>query len=156
VSKNTVSSPGPLVEAFRQGLRELGYTEQRNIVLEYRYAEGNEGRIATLVNDLVHKSVDLLVVPSGIGAQAAKKATKTIPIVIIVQVDPVATGLVASLARPGGNITGLARLQRHLSGKRLEMLKKRSLGSRAWEYFARAKVKYLGSAGKNTKRRQNR
>jgi len=122
VSNNTASSPGPLVEAFRQGLRKLGYTDQRNIVLEYRYAEGNEERIATLVNELVHKSVDLLVVPSGIGAQAAKKATKTIPIVMIVQVDPVATGLVDSLARPGGNITGLARLQRQLSGKRLELL----------------------------------
>ena len=74
VSNNTASSPGPLVEAFRQGLRELGYTDQRNIVLEYRYAEGNEERIATLVNELVHKSVDLLVVPSGIGAKDSQKS----------------------------------------------------------------------------------
>ena len=76
VSNNTASSPGPLVEAFRQGLRELGYTDQRNIVVEYRYAEGNQERIATLVNELVHSSVDLLVIPSGIGAQAAKKRRK--------------------------------------------------------------------------------
>ena len=123
VSNNTASSPGPLVEAFRQGLRELGYTDQRNIVVEYRYAEGNQERIATLVNELVHSSVDLLVIPSGIGAQAAIKATQTIPIVMIVQADPVATGLVDSLARPGGNITDLAKLQRQLSGKRLELLK---------------------------------
>jgi putative ABC transport system substrate-binding protein len=123
VSTNYPSSPGPLVEAFRQGLRELGYVDGKTIVVEYRYAEGRDERMRGLVNELVHLSVDVLVVPTGVAARAAKQATKTIPIVMITQVDPVVTGLVDSLARPGGNLTGLARLQRQLSGKRLELLK---------------------------------
>jgi ABC-type uncharacterized transport system substrate-binding protein len=121
-STNDASSPGPLVEAFRQGLRDLGYVEGKNIVVEFRYASGRDDRFPTIVNELVQLKVDVLVVPSLPAILVAQKATRTIPIVMISNEDPVATGLAASLAHPGGNITGLTRLQRELSGKRLELL----------------------------------
>ena len=116
-------SPGPNIEAFRQGLRDLGYFEGKNILVEYRYAEGNQDRIPGLVAELVQLKVEVLVVGAQASIRAAKQATKTIPIVMVSSVDPVAAGMVDSLARPGGNITGLARLTRDLSGKRLELLK---------------------------------
>jgi ABC-type uncharacterized transport system substrate-binding protein len=115
--------PPPLGEAFRQGLRDLGYIEGKNILVEYRYAEGKLDRIPSLVAELVRLKVDVLVTPAFPAIRAAKQATKTIPIVMLINVDPVATGIVDSLARPGGNITGLARLMTELSGKRLELLK---------------------------------
>jgi putative ABC transport system substrate-binding protein len=115
-------APGPWVEAFRQGLRDLGYSEGKNIVVEYRFAGGNLDRIPSLVAELVQLKVDVLVAPLLPAVRAAKEATKTIPIVMVLAVDPVATGIVDSLARPGGNITGLTRLTRELSGKRLELL----------------------------------
>ena len=118
------SNPGPYVEALRQGLRDLGYVEGKNFVIEFRGAEGKADRMPSLVTELVQLKVDVLVVPTAAGAiHAAKQATKTIPIVMVTLLDPVATGLVDSLAHPGGNITGLATLQRDLSGKRLELLK---------------------------------
>src|SRR5215813_4165662 len=117
------SNPGPWVEAFQQGLRELGYTEGKNIVVEYRYIEGRLDRITSLVAELVQLKVDVLVLVALPSIRAAEQATKTIPIVMVATVDPVATGLVDSLAHPGGNITGLTRLTRELSGKRLELLK---------------------------------
>ena len=117
------SGPGPLVEAFRQGLRDFGYIEGKNILVEYRYAEGNRDRIPGLVAELLQLKVDILVSPTGTAILAAKQATKTIPIVMVIIQDPVATGLVDSLARPGGNITGISTLVRELSGKRLELLK---------------------------------
>jgi putative tryptophan/tyrosine transport system substrate-binding protein len=116
------SNPGPYVESLRQGLRDLGYIEGKNFLIEFRGAAGRPNRIAGLVNELVQSNVDVLVVPTATGVRAASKATKTIPIVMVTQVDPVAAGLVDSLARPGGNITGLTTLQRDLSGKRLELL----------------------------------
>jgi len=116
------NTPGPWVEAFRQGLRDLGYTEGKNIVVEYRYIEGKLNRIPSLVAELVQLKVDVLVVVALSAILAAKQATKTIPIVMVATVDPVATGLIDSLAHPGGNVTGLTRLQRELSGKRLELL----------------------------------
>jgi putative tryptophan/tyrosine transport system substrate-binding protein len=116
------SNPGPLVDAFRQGLRELGYNEGKNVLVEYRYAEGKSERVVSLVVELVQLKVDVLVSSQLPGVRAAKQATNTIPIVMVVTVDPVATGLVNSLAHPGGNITGLTRLTRDLSGKRLELL----------------------------------
>jgi len=116
------NTPGPWVEAFRQGLRDLGYTEGKNIVVEYRYIEGKLSRIPSLVAELVQLKVDVLVVVALSAIRVAKQSTKTIPIVMVATVDPVATGLVDSLAHPGGNITGLTRLQRELSGKRLELL----------------------------------
>jgi putative ABC transport system substrate-binding protein len=114
---------GPYFEALRQGLEKLGYTEGKNIAFEYRGAEGKIDTVTPLVKELVDLKVDVLVVPIAGAIRDAKRATKTIPIVIVTQVDPVATGLVASLARPGGNITGVSTLQRDLSGKRLELLK---------------------------------
>jgi putative ABC transport system substrate-binding protein len=117
------SNPGPYVEAFRQGLRDLGYIEGKNIVIEYRGAEGKPDRIPSLVAELVQLKVDVLVSGNVGVARAAKQATETIPIVMVTNQDPVATGLVDSLARPGGNITGLSTLQRELGGKRLELLK---------------------------------
>jgi len=111
------------VEAFRQGLRDLGYFDGKNILVEYRYAEGNQDRIPGLVAELVQLKVEVLVVGAQASIRAAKNATRTIPIVMVSSVDPVAAGMVDSLAHPGGNITGLARLTRDLSGKRLELLK---------------------------------
>jgi putative ABC transport system substrate-binding protein len=116
------NTPGPQVEGFRQGLQDLGYMEGKNIVVEYRYTEGKGDRNPSLVAELVQLKVDVLVVSGPGGIQAAKQATKTIPIVILSQEDPVAAGYIDSLARPGGNITGLTRLIRELSGKRLELL----------------------------------
>jgi putative tryptophan/tyrosine transport system substrate-binding protein len=116
------SDPGPYVEALRQGLRDLGYIEGKSFVIEYRGAEGKLDSIPSLVNELVQLKVDVLVVPILPAARAAKHATKTIPVVTVTG-DPVATGLVDSLARPGGNLTGFATLTPNLSGKRLELLK---------------------------------
>jgi putative ABC transport system substrate-binding protein len=117
----TPATPDANAEAFRQGLRDLGYIEGTNILVEYPYAEAREDHIPSLVAELVLK-VDVLVSTSTTAILAAKQATKTIPIVMVTQVDPVATGIVESLARPGGNITGLTRLTRELTGKRLELL----------------------------------
>ena len=117
------SNPGPNVEAFRRGLQELGYIEGKNILVEYRYIEGKRDRVPSLVAELVQLKVDVLVSPNLPAIRAAKQATKTIPIVMVINWDPVAEGLIESLARPGGNITGLSRLTRDLSGKRLELLK---------------------------------
>ena len=114
---------GSQVEAFRQGLRDLGYIEGKNMVVEYRSAEGEVDRVPRLVAELVQLKVDVLVSGNFATIRAAKQAIKTIPIVIVTAQDPVAAGLVDSLARPGGNITGLTRLTRELSGKRLELLK---------------------------------
>jgi putative ABC transport system substrate-binding protein len=115
--------PGPYVEAFRQGLRNLGYVEGKNIVIEHRNVEGNTERIPTVVAELIRSKVDVLVASQLTAIRAAKEATQTIPIVVITTVDPVAARLVESLARPGGNITGVTRLTRELNGKRLEVLK---------------------------------
>jgi len=117
------SRGGTSVTAFRQGLRDLGYIEEKNISIAYRYVEGNMDRIPILVSDLIKLNVDVLVSPLPQAIIAAKQATKTIPIVMMTTQDPVATGLVDSLARPGGNVTGVTRQTRELSGKRLELLK---------------------------------
>jgi putative tryptophan/tyrosine transport system substrate-binding protein len=117
------SNPGPQVEAFRQGMRDLGYVEGKNIRIEYRYIEGKSERIPSFVAELVQLKVDVLVVTNPPSTRAAKQMTKTIPVVIVTTADPVATGIIDSLARPGGNITGLTRLTRELSGKRLELFK---------------------------------
>ena len=111
------------VEPFRQGMRELGYVERKNILIEYRYAEGKLDRIPSLVGELVQLKPEVPVVISLLSIRAAKQATKTIPIIIMSTQDPVASGIIDSLAHPGGNITGVVRLTRELSGKRLELLK---------------------------------
>jgi putative ABC transport system substrate-binding protein len=117
------SNQGIYIEALRQGLKELGYIEGKNISVEYRGARGDTRDIPSLVRELVQLKVDVLVAPVLPAIRAAKEATRTIPLIMVISEDPVAAGLVDSLARPGGNITGLTRLQRELSGKRLELLK---------------------------------
>jgi putative tryptophan/tyrosine transport system substrate-binding protein len=111
------------MDAFREGLHDLGYVEGKNIVIEYRYAEGREDRFPDLAAQLVGLRVDVMVTTGTPATHAAKAATSTIPIVMSAIGDPVGAGLVASLARPGGNITGLAIFSPELSGKRLELLK---------------------------------
>ena len=118
------SSPmTPVFEAFRQGLRELGYVEGKSILIEYRFAEGKSERLPALAVELVRLKVALIITDGNAAAQAAKQATATIPIVMGSTGDPVRAGLVASLARPGGNITGFSLRSPELSGKRLEILK---------------------------------
>jgi putative ABC transport system substrate-binding protein len=110
-------------EAFRQGLRELGYVEGQNVVLEFRDTEAKAERLSDLAAELVRLKVDVIVTSSTPAIQAAKQATGTIPIVMAFSGDPVGTGLVASLAKPGGNITGLSDIGPEISGKQLELLK---------------------------------
>ena len=117
------SAAAARTEAFRQGLRELGYVEGKNIVIESRYAEGKLDRLPALAAELVRLKVDIIVTAGGQATRAAKEATPTIPIVMTNDPDPVGSGFVASLARPGGNITGLSTLAPELSGKRLELLR---------------------------------
>ncbi len=123
-----LSTPSPpaiaaRTEAFRQGLRELGYVEGKNIVIEWRSAEGKADRLPALTAELVRLKVDVIVTSGPSTTRAASEATKTIPIVMAQDSDPVGNGFVASLARPGGNITGLSNFSSEISGKRLELLK---------------------------------
>jgi putative ABC transport system substrate-binding protein len=117
------SPPDPAVEMIRKGLSELGYVEGRNILIDYRWTQGKADQLRGLAGDLVRENVDVIVAPGGTAARAAKEATSKIPIVITYVADPVGERLVSSLARPGGNITGLSNLSPDLSGKRLETLK---------------------------------
>jgi len=110
-------------EAFRKGLRELGYVERENLSIEYRFAEGRPDQLPALAADLVRLKVSVIVTEGTTATRFAKEATSTVPIVMAQDPDPVGTGFVASLARPGGNITGLSNLRPDLSGKRLELLK---------------------------------
>ena len=114
---------GHRAQAFVQGLRDLGYVEGENIVIEYRWADGKLDRLPGFVTDLVHAKVDVIVSSASPAIRFAKEQTSTIPIVMAGVTDPVGVGFVASLARPGGNITGLTHLSPDLSGKRLELLK---------------------------------
>ena len=119
----SAADPGPFVEALRQGMREHGYVDGKHFVVEYRGAEGRPARIPELVAELVRAKVDVLVTPFPSAIHAAKAATDTIPIVMVTYIDPVANGIIDSLAKPGGNITGIFTLTRDLSAKRLEFLK---------------------------------
>src|SRR5262245_7449517 len=120
---SNASGMAVMVDAFRQELSKLGWIEGKNITIEYRFGEQKLERTPELAADLVRKKVDLIVVTGRPPTLAAKKATTTIPIVMVTPGDPVGAGLVASLARPGGNVTGLSSLNPELNGKRLEILK---------------------------------
>jgi putative tryptophan/tyrosine transport system substrate-binding protein len=113
----------PRVEVFREGLQELGYIEGKNIVIEYRFADGRLERLPALAEELIRLKVEIIVADTTLTARAAKKATSTIPIVFLSGSDPTQTGLAVSLARPGGNVTGLTNFAGELRGKRLELLK---------------------------------
>jgi putative ABC transport system substrate-binding protein len=126
------------LEAFRQGLRELGYVEGKNIHIEYRWAEGKFDRLPNLASELVRLKVDMIVTGGPMDTRTAKEATSTIPIVMTWDQDPVGSGLVASLARPGGNVTGLSILAPKISGKQLELLKEIVPGL--------SRVAYLGNS----------
>ncbi len=123
LSATSPSAIAARVEAFRRGLRELGYVEGKNIVIEWRFAEGKADRLRELAAELVRLKVDVILSAGPPLTRAAKEATATIPIVMAMDTDPVGNGFVASLARPGGNITGLSTLFPEISGKRLEFLK---------------------------------
>ena len=119
----SAAADAPRLEAFRQGLRDLGYVEGQNIVIEYRHAAGGFERLPELAAELVRQKPDVLVAVTTNAAQAARKATTTIPVVFMGVTDPVTAGLVESLSRPGGNTTGITNIAAVLTGKRLELLK---------------------------------
>jgi len=123
LNPSTPAAAAHLTEAFRQGLRELGYVEGKTFVLELRYGEARAERIAELARELVTLKVDVIVTATDLAIAAVKQQTQTIPIVMANSTDPVGTGFVASLARPGGNVTGNSTIVPELSGKRLELLK---------------------------------
>jgi len=123
LSSLSASSDSSRNDAFRQGLKELGYVEEKNVAIEYEFAQGKLDRLPDLAGELVRLKVDVIVVGGSTATRAAKNATKLIPIVMINVTDPVVLGFVVSLARPGGNITGLSNLAPELGGKRLELLK---------------------------------
>jgi ABC-type uncharacterized transport system substrate-binding protein len=123
LSGSTLTQLSSRNEAFRQGLRELGYVEGKNIAIEWREANGNFDRLPALADELVRLKVDMIVSPGPVVTRVVKEATSTIPIVMAQDTDPVGSGFIASLARPGGNITGLATLAPEMSGKQLDLLK---------------------------------
>ena len=141
ITSSSASTVSAQVEAFRRRLRELGYVEGKNIVIEYRYAEGKYERLPDLAAELVRRKVDVIVASAPGAVLAAKKASATIPIVFAVANDPVGSGLVSSLARPGGNITGLSLMAPDLDGKRLELLKE------AFPKVTRVALLWVGSDG---------
>jgi putative tryptophan/tyrosine transport system substrate-binding protein len=149
-------------DAFRQGLRDLGYVEGRDVVIEYQDAQGKAERLPALAAELVARKVDIILAPGTQHAMAAKQATTTIPVVFADISDPESRGLVASLARPGGNITGLSNLQPDLIGKSLELLKQAvpgsmtSLSSGSQMSFPSARNGRSGSEQKWRRRRRAR
>jgi ABC-type uncharacterized transport system substrate-binding protein len=123
MGNSTAALETNLVDAFREGLRELGYEEGRNIAIEYRWADGNYDRFPTLAEELIAARVDAIVTAGTPAALAVKRATTTVPLVMVAVGDPIGTGLVSSLARPGGNLTGLSSIAPDLEGKRLQLLR---------------------------------
>jgi putative ABC transport system substrate-binding protein len=118
----SIAESAAFVDAFRRGMRELGYVEGKNMILEIRGGEGNPSRLSTLARELIDLRVDVIVAGASYAAHAAKESTNTIPVVVRYGGDPVRAGLIGSFARPGGNITGLASMNRGLTGKRFDVL----------------------------------
>jgi putative tryptophan/tyrosine transport system substrate-binding protein len=123
IGATSAASVADRTQALRQGLADLGYLEGKNIVIEWRYADGNPGQVATIAAELVGQKIDVLITQGSTSTRAAQRATRTIPIVMTASADPVGEGMIASFAHPGGNITGLTTLAPELSGKRFELLK---------------------------------
>lgn len=142
----SAGTPSPLRDAFIDGLRNAGWIAGTNVTIEYLHAAGDAARLSKLAEDLVALKVDVIVAAGTQAAQAARKATTTIPIVMAISSDPVGSGLVASLARPGGNVTGLTHLNIDISGKRLELLLEAVPGTR--------RVVVLWNRGDPVKRRE--
>lgn len=142
--------PSRQIDAFMEGLRDLGYIEGRNIFIEYRHPKGNLEGTPDIVVELLQRKVDVLVATDTTAIRAAMQATKNIPIVMVTNQDPVATGLIDSLARPGGNVTGVTRLTRELSGKRLELLTEMlPRGTRVGVVWVRPTTRGTGNAFEN-------
>jgi putative tryptophan/tyrosine transport system substrate-binding protein len=137
LSASAPSANQARVEAFRLGLRDLGYIEGSDVVIEYRYAEGKLDRVSKLADELVRLEVEVIFTAAPTPTRAAKGATATIPIVMAYDSDPVGNGLVASLARPGGNITGLSSLAPGISAKQLQLLKEIVPGLSGWRCLGR-------------------
>jgi len=131
LGNSTAALEKNLVEPFRQGLRDLGYVEGKNILVEYRWAEGKYERFPTLIAELVAQKVDIIVTAGTPASLAVKKAAPSIPLVMAAAGDPIGTGLIESLAQPGGNITGLSGMVMDLEAKRLELLREDQPGY--WE-----------------------
>jgi putative ABC transport system substrate-binding protein len=123
LTPDTLESRGPFVEVFKRAMRELGYIEGKNVAYDPRYADGDLARLSALAAELAGQSFDVIVVSNSLAAEAAAKATRTIPIVFTSVADPIASGLAASLARPGGNVTGISNITIELAGKQLQLLK---------------------------------
>src|SRR5262245_32902276 len=123
MGNSTAALETNLVDAFREGLRELGYEEGRNIAIEYRWADGNYDRFPMLAAELIATKVDAIVTAGTPAALAVKSATTTVPLIMVAVGDPIGTALVPSLARPGGNLTGLSSIAPDLEGKRLQLLR---------------------------------
>ena len=140
------------LDSFRQGLTELGYIEGKNIAVEYRYADGKTDRLPALAVELVAAKLDLIVAATTPGVLAVKKASATVPVVFVDISDPVANGLVVSLSRPGGNITGLTILGPELSGKRLELLKEAAPNVAVWRSYGTPLILLMNSCGKRPRR----
>jgi putative ABC transport system substrate-binding protein len=137
-----------LVEALRDGLRQLGYVEGRNLIITYQFAEGQQERLAGLARELVRLKPEVIVTAGTPGTLAAQQATQTIPIVAAVLGDPVTTGVVASLAKPGGNVTGLANFGAEFEAKRFELLKQTFRSCHARPSFSIQPIPSPRSAGK--------
>ena len=148
LSGNTPLASASSVEAFRQGLRAPGYLEGENLVIEWRWAEGHLDRLPTLAAELVHLMVDLIAASTTPAVAAAKHATHTIPIVFAGIAEPVGSGLVASVARPGGNLTGLATRNDELHAKRLEFLKEAFPRLLAWDSCSILRIHPMPSVGR--------
>jgi putative tryptophan/tyrosine transport system substrate-binding protein len=143
------SGSSPDIEALRQGLRDLGYVEGKNLITEYRYTEGKRDRYPDLVSELIRLKVDVIIANGTEPTTAAKKATSTIPIVMTSSTDPERTGLITSLAQPGGNVTGLTEISGELAGKLLELVKEVIPGlARVAVVFERDQANDLGAASK--------